>query len=188
MKTQAKKTKFGNACLLVTIAAGLAMVSGCVVEVAPGGEAPPPTVVVAAPEAVVVPDYYTWDGYEYVGVVGTQYYYLGSGQVWVVCDPVRVERFHSWEGGHPDWRDHATLNVNYRRDAHGEVHPMHQGVVVKERVDNHQMDTHQNAHPVGQRGVQNQKPIVHGNAQQGGAKKGKPAPKKGDDKKKDDQH
>ncbi|HSY42293.1 MAG TPA: hypothetical protein VK811_00175, partial [Candidatus Acidoferrum sp.] len=37
---------------------------------------PPPVVVAPAPVAVVPDDYY-YDGTEYVGVVGGQYYYLG---------------------------------------------------------------------------------------------------------------
>lgn len=90
----------------------------------------PPTIVVNPPPpvaVVVVPDYYVWDGYEYVGVVGDQYYYLGPGDVWVVCDPPRLERFHAWERGHPDWRSHATHNVKYRNvdHAHAQPQPTH---------------------------------------------------------------
>jgi hypothetical protein len=98
----------------------------------------PPTVVISPPAVVVsvpppavevqvaVPDYYVWDGYEYVGVVGSQYYYLGPGNVWLVCDPVRFQRFHTWEGGHPDWRTHATHNVHYRNSSgHNQPQPKH---------------------------------------------------------------
>ena len=53
----------------------------------------------------MVPDSYAWDGYEYVGLVGDQYYYLGPGNVWLFCEPFRLERFHGWERGHADWRD-----------------------------------------------------------------------------------
>jgi hypothetical protein len=74
--------------------------------------APPPAVV--APTPVVVPDDYVWDGYEYVGVVGDQYYYLGPGNVWMVMDPMRLQRFHTWVGVHPDWHAQATHNVRYR--------------------------------------------------------------------------
>jgi len=41
-----------------------------------------------------VPDTYIWDGDEYVGVVGSQYYYLGPGDVWLPFDAVRVVRFN----------------------------------------------------------------------------------------------
>ena len=80
---------------------------------------PPPAVTVEA-----VPDTYVWDGYEYVGVVGTQYFYLGVGNVWLPFDSVRVARFHDWERIHADWRDHAIRNENYRNDAHGHEMPL----------------------------------------------------------------
>ena len=85
--------------------------------------APVVTVQVPAPPAVTVeatvPDTYVWDGNEYVGVVGTQYFYLGVGDVWLPFDSVRVARFHDWERLHADWRDHAIRNDLYRHDAHG---------------------------------------------------------------------
>jgi len=105
------------------------LVSGCVIQ--PGritfyppvvAVAPPPPVVVAPP-VVAVPDDYVWDGYEYVGLVGDQYFYLGPGNVWLVCDPFRLDRFHGWEHGHPDWRAHAIRNDRFRRDAHGHEQP-----------------------------------------------------------------
>jgi hypothetical protein len=120
-------------CLLSIVGVGL--VSGCVVE--PNGEvafqpfvivAPAPVVVAPAPVALVmVPDSYAWDGYEYVGLVGDQYFYLGSGDVWLVCDPLRLDRFHGWEGGHPDWRSHSTRNDRFRRDGHGHEQPRRDG-------------------------------------------------------------
>lgn len=88
--------------------------------------APPPPVVVPAPGITVtigVPDTYVWDGYEYVGVVNGQYYYLGPGNAWMVMPPDRLVRFHDWERGHSDWRDHAIHNELYRRDAQGHDHP-----------------------------------------------------------------
>jgi len=138
------KTKCLRACILSIAAGGIGvLVSGCVVE--PNGRlafqpivvaaprpvyvAPQPVVVVApAPlvEApVMIPDSYVWDGVEYVGVVGDQYFYLGPGNFWLVCEPFRLERFHGWERDHRDWRDHATRNDNYRKDAHGHVQPRH---------------------------------------------------------------
>jgi hypothetical protein len=119
----------------------LILVSGCVRE--PNGDlafAPvvvaspppvvyvsptPPPVYVAPAGPVMVPDDYVWDGYEYVGVVGGQYYYLGAGNVWLVCEPFRLERFHGWERGHPDWHVHAIRNERYRTDSHGHYQPRH---------------------------------------------------------------
>jgi hypothetical protein len=85
---------------------------------------PPPPVVVAPPAVVVAPDNYVWDGTEYVGVVGDQYYYLGPGNVWVAMDPPRMHRFNVWIGAHPDWRSHMTANVHYRGNI-GHPQPMH---------------------------------------------------------------
>lgn len=103
----------------------MSLLSGCVVSPYPYGGvavvAPPVEVTVEA----TVPDDYVWDGYEYVGVVGDQYYYLGSGNVWIVCDPVRIARFHDYVRVHPDWHVHATVNVQYRNDAHGHYQPRH---------------------------------------------------------------
>jgi hypothetical protein len=133
IKHKTMKTKYLRACILPLAAGGIGLLaSGCVIE--PGGRIvvrppvivaepapavvaapPPPAVVVEAP----VPDYYVWDGYEYVGVVGDQYCYLGPGNVWLVCEPFRLERFHGWERGHPDWRTHATHNDRFR--GHGKT-------------------------------------------------------------------
>jgi hypothetical protein len=120
------KTKSLRACILSMAAGGI--LSGCVAYpngtvgfqpfvIAPVVVAPAP--VVEAP--VMVPDSYVWDGVEYVGFVGGAYFYLGPGDVWIGCDSVRLERFHGWERGHPDWRDHAIRNDHYRTDAHGHV-------------------------------------------------------------------
>jgi hypothetical protein len=110
----------------IGIAAAIACVAGPSLIITPPTvviSAPPPVVV--APTPVVAPDYYAWDGYEYVGVVGDQYYYLGPGNAWVVMDPVRLQRFHAWSGSHPDWRTHATHNVLYRNmDRHDAPQPM----------------------------------------------------------------
>ena len=123
------KAKCLRLCFLSIVGGGL--VSGCVVE--PNGEvafqpfvivAPAPVVLAPAPVSLeMVPDSYTWDGYEYVGLVGDQYFYLGSGNVWLVCDPFRLDRFHGWQGDHSDWRSHSIRNDRYRRDEHGHVQP-----------------------------------------------------------------
>jgi hypothetical protein len=85
-----------------------------------------PSVVIPAPGISVnigVPETYTWDGYEYVGVIGSQYYYLGPGNVWTILPADRLTRFRVWEKEHHDWRDHAIQNQLYRRDALGHDHP-----------------------------------------------------------------
>ena len=105
----------------VTLA--LALGSGCVVE--PDGRLGVGVVAAPAVEVATVPDDYYWDGCEYVGLVGGQYYYLGPGNVWVVCDPVRLGRVHAWVGVHPDWRAHTVRNDHYRNDSHGRFHPRH---------------------------------------------------------------
>ena len=93
-----------------------ALMSGCVVSPYGGVDvyAPAPAVTVG-----VYPDDYYWDGYEYVGIAGGAYFYLGPGNVWVRCEPWRVERFEGWERGHPDWREHAVHNERYRQGGGG---------------------------------------------------------------------
>jgi hypothetical protein len=86
----------------------------------------PPVVTAPAPVVIVnagVPDEYAWDGTEYVGAVGDQYYYLGPDHVWLTLDAPRLARFHDWSRGHADWRTHAIRNDKYRRDAHGHEAP-----------------------------------------------------------------
>lgn len=72
---------------------------------------------------MLVPDTCVWDGCENVGLVGGQYYYLGPGNLWLVAEPFRLDRFHGWEGGHADWRAHAVRNDRYRTDRNGHVQP-----------------------------------------------------------------
>ena len=137
------KTKCSRACILSTVAGGLVLVSGCVVE--PDGwvafqpvvVVAPPLVVVAPMEPVMVPDDYAWDGVEYVGFVGDQYFYLGPGNVWLVCEPFRLERFHGWERGHADWRAHAIRNDRFRSDRNGHVQPRRDDRQGKDKKDEH---------------------------------------------------
>src|ERR1700722_271370 len=131
------KMKCLRAGMLLVAAGGVVLVAGCVVYpngqggLAPIlGSAPAPVFVAAAPPPwmvepgpVMVPDDYVWDGYEYIGLVGGQYYYLGPGNFWLLADPFRLDRFHGWEGSHRDWRAHAIRNDRFRRDAHGHEHP-----------------------------------------------------------------
>jgi len=119
-------TGWGRAGLLAAAVGGLTLMSGCVVR--PYARVSFGVPVVAVAPAVVVapvmvPEAYTWDGVEYVGMVGDQYYYLGPGNVWLVAGPDRLAYFHGWERGHPDWRSHATRNDRYRRDAQGHNQP-----------------------------------------------------------------
>jgi hypothetical protein len=86
-------------------------------------EAVAPQPVAVAP--VMVPDEYAWDGAEYVGPVGDQYFYLGPDNVWLLCDPIRLDRFHGWEREHRDWREHAIRNDHYRTDHNDHVQPRH---------------------------------------------------------------
>jgi hypothetical protein len=131
---------------ILSMAAG-GFVSGCVVE--PNGRlafqpfvvvAPAPVYVAPPPvevAPVMVPDSYAWDGYEYVGLVGDQYYYLGPGNIWLFCEPFRLDRFHGWERGHADWRNHAIRNDRYRTDRNGHVQPRHDDKQGKDRKDEH---------------------------------------------------
>jgi hypothetical protein len=96
-----------------------------VVPAAPVVVAPPVVIAPVPPAPVLVPDSYVWDGYEYVGIIGGQYFYLGAGNVWLACDPVRLARFQGWKKVNPDWRTHATRNVHYRTDHSGHVQQKH---------------------------------------------------------------
>jgi hypothetical protein len=114
--TEVMKTKLLLAATLVGVAT-LSTHAGMRVGITVGVPIPPPPPpVVLAPPVVVapVPDSYVWDGTEYVGVVGDQYYYLGPGSVWLAFGPDQFARFHGWEHGHPDWRGHAIQNTKYR--------------------------------------------------------------------------
>jgi hypothetical protein len=123
----------------ITLALGittLTLMSGCIVQ----GPPPPPPSYQATVETDV-PDDYAWDGYEYVGVVGDQYYYLGPGHVWIVCDPVRLGHFHDYVRIHPDWHAHAVVNVRFRVDARGHSHPRREAPPRREERD------HDHDHP-----------------------------------------
>ncbi len=110
---------------------------------------PAPVIVAPAPPVVTVqavPDSYVWDGTEYVGVVGSQYYYLGPGNVWLTLDGPRVARFHDWERGHADWRTHAIRNDKYRRDAHGHEAPSRDNHESHDSHDSHSDHSHDGDH------------------------------------------
>jgi len=98
----------------VSILVGLLMsltLSGCVATWTT------PSMVISGPAPVVVsqpvvgiglyPETYIWDGFEYVGVAGGEYMYLGPSGFWYHCEPWRLERFHGWERGHGNWKSHS---------------------------------------------------------------------------------
>jgi hypothetical protein len=113
------KTKLLLAATLIGVAT-LSTRAGVGITIAVPVPPPPPPIVIAPPPppapvvVAPVPDSYVWDGTEYVGVVGSQYYYLGPGNVWLSFGPDQFARFHGWEHGHPDWRSHAIHNEKYR--------------------------------------------------------------------------
>jgi hypothetical protein len=130
-----KTTKLNPMKLLVFTAG----ISGLTTLMAPAGpvvvvSAPAPAVTVAIPAVTVVspavtvettvPDTYYWDGYENVGIIGSQYYYLGPGNVWLAMDTPHLAHFHAWQNAHADWRTHSVRNELYRHDAHGHTVPM----------------------------------------------------------------
>jgi len=143
-KDHRMKSKILSVGFLSIAAGGVVFLSGCVVR--PDGRGAFAPIIIAAPQPVyiapqpvyiapepvvegpvMVPDQYTWDGVEYVGLVGDQYFYLGPGNMWLVADPFRLDRFHGWERGHPDWREHATHNDRFRTDHNGHVQPARGG-------------------------------------------------------------
>jgi hypothetical protein len=135
------KSKVLRVCCLSVAVGGAISLAGCVVR--PDGRVAFAPIIIAAPQPVyvapqpvyyapgpvvvagpvMVPDDYTWDGVEYVGLVGDQYYYLGPGNMWLLAEPFRLERFHGWERDHRDWREHAVHNDRFRTDHNGHVQP-----------------------------------------------------------------
>ena len=99
-------------CLLSLMTVGLVGLTGCAISF--GGSSAPPSDVVGG-DPGLVPDAYTYDGVETVGVVGDQYVYLGPGDVWILCEPFRLERFHAWERDNAGWRERAVRNDRFRR-------------------------------------------------------------------------
>ena len=100
---------------------------------------PPPATMYAPP--LMVPETYFWDGFEYVGIVGSQCLYLGVGNVWMICDPFRAERFYGWQRNHPDWKYHGVHNDRYRTayNYHGSTRYYGQGKPKKkdQKKDDH---------------------------------------------------
>jgi hypothetical protein len=88
---------------LVLLALIAVSVSGCAVRF--GRQQPVVVVPPQAPVTVFVPDYYIWDGAEYIGWCGTynRYVYWGATG-WLVCSPEVTLRFDRWMSHYPTWR------------------------------------------------------------------------------------
>ncbi len=136
-----KKTVLGALFVVVTLLSG----SGCytpppAVAVQtnppePQTGPPPPAVEVQTSPAVpappvppstgyvqYAPDYYVWDGAQYVGVSGGNYvYWTGGG--WLLAPPIIIGHFNGWQRYHPDWRRHAVpYHYGHRYYQHGYYH------------------------------------------------------------------
>ena len=104
----------------VSAAALGALAVGCTVQVGPSPPPPPPVAVApgpVAPAPVVAPEYYVWDGTEFVGWYAGSYVYW-SGGVWLPCPEIVIGRFHAWERYHPDWRRGAIRWERGHREPH----------------------------------------------------------------------
>ena len=100
------------------MAAVLSAQAGVQVGVQIGIPAPPRVYIERPVRVAVVPQFYVWDGSEYVGAYNGDYYYLAGGGFWLPLDQnfSRHDRFHDWQGHHPDWRSHAIRSdYNYHR-------------------------------------------------------------------------
>lgn len=109
---------------LPTSALFVLTLAGCLVESTDAVYAAPVRATVVVESNVFIPDYYVWDGYEYVGLVDGRYYYLGQGSLWFACEPWREHRFQDWERHNPRWRDHAERNERFRKGPDGRLHPI----------------------------------------------------------------
>src|ERR1700739_1720518 len=106
------KTNFKSVISLAVIAFAVSLTNYCTAAVNVS-----PKVVVTPARAVpqvAVPGSYVWDGRQYVGMAGNQYYYVGPGNAWVRMDPARMNYFRGWARAHPNWRAHAIRNTRYR--------------------------------------------------------------------------
>jgi len=152
-KAQRRTMKARNKIIGATCAFGVARLLTTAAWADPPMYPPPPppgTIVAPAPVTpsasvtvqIGVPDYYVWDGDEYVGVIGGQYYYLAPGEVWMPLPHERWEHFQRWERHHHDWREHAIRNERYRRDAHGHEYPWRE----REERERHEYQEHHEHH------------------------------------------
>lgn len=86
--------------LLLAGGVTVALVSGCADREPP---LPPPDPAMVG-DYPAYPDEYFWDGDEYAAWFGDRFYYWAPGGVWILCDPVRVQRINVWVKAHPEWR------------------------------------------------------------------------------------
>ncbi|HTV41986.1 MAG TPA: hypothetical protein VMF08_15490 [Candidatus Sulfotelmatobacter sp.] len=108
------KTNFKSVLSLAAIAFAVSLTNvgtAAVIVTPPRVVAPPMVPMAPAPG---FPATYVWDGNEFVGMIGNQYYYLGPGNNWVIMDPVRMNRFRGWTRAHPGWRDRQIRNTRFR--------------------------------------------------------------------------
>jgi len=118
-----KKTVLGALFIVVMLLAS----SGCytappavAVQTSPAVPAPP--VPPSTAYVQYAPDYYVWDGAEYVGVSGGNYVYWTGGS-WLLAPPIIIGHFNGWQRYHPDWRRHAVpYHYGHRYYQHGYYH------------------------------------------------------------------
>lgn len=109
---------------LAAIAFAVSLTNFCTAEVVIPSRGLPARTLQVVPPVTAVPNSYVWDGRNYVGMVGHQYFYLGPGNVWTIMDtPATLSYFQGWERAHPNWQAHATPNVRYRNN--GRVQQLH---------------------------------------------------------------
>jgi hypothetical protein len=92
----------------------LALVTACPAQSTPAASAqPPPPARTSPPRSPVVPRRYVWDGFEFVGRGGNQYFYLGPNNVWMVMDNARLRRFQEFQIANPNWQQNQIRNTRY---------------------------------------------------------------------------
>jgi hypothetical protein len=67
----------------------------------------------STPLSGAVPQTYVWDGFEFVGRVGSKYYYLGPHKTWVLMDAARRQRYQQWQRANPNWQQRQIRNTQF---------------------------------------------------------------------------
>ena len=91
----------------------LALVTACPAQSTPAASAQPASPRNSPSRNPVVPRRYVWDGFEFVGRGGNQYFYLGPNNVWTVMDDPRMRRFHEFQIANPNWQQQQIRNTRY---------------------------------------------------------------------------
>lgn len=99
--------------IIATAGIALALANPCIAQPATVASARPPAIPRNSPQALAVPQTYVWDGFEFVGRVGSQYYYIGPNNTWMVLDGVRLRRFQRWQKADPNWQQRQIRNTRY---------------------------------------------------------------------------